>query len=54
MKEGTIDLINRLKKENNTIILAHNYQIPEVQDIADYLGDSLDLAKMRSITSALA
>lgn len=36
--------ITNLKEKNDIIILAHNYQIPEVQDIADFLGDSLDLA----------
>ena len=34
-----IDEINRLKKDRDAIILAHNYQIDEVQDIADYVGD---------------
>ena len=44
--------IDFLKKKNNSIILAHNYQLPEVQDIADFLGDSLDLAKKATMTKA--
>jgi len=43
-KKEIQDKINNLKQKNDIIILAHNYQPPEIQDIADFLGDSLDLA----------
>ncbi len=44
--------IQRLKKEKNAIILAHYYQISEIQDIADYVGDSLGLAQAAAETKA--
>lgn len=50
--ENLIEKINKLKKKRKAVILAHNYQLPEVQDIADFVGDSLELAQQAAKTDA--
>ena len=47
-----VEKINRLRQERRAVILAHNYQIPEVQDIADIVGDSLAMAREAAKTDA--
>lgn len=44
--------IRRLAEARNAVVLAHNYQRPEVQDVADYVGDSLGLSRQAAATSA--
>lgn len=53
--DPTLDLfaeIDRMKKEKNAILLAHYYQEPDIQDIADFIGDSLGLAQKAAATKA--
>lgn len=51
-REGLIDEINLLRTEKKAVILAHNYQVPDVQDIADFTGDSLGLSIEATKTDA--
>ena len=52
MQNNLAEEIQRLKKERNAIILAHNYQVPEVQDVADVVGDSYSLSQHAAETDS--
>ncbi|OQA03167.1 MAG: Quinolinate synthase A [Planctomycetes bacterium ADurb.Bin401] len=52
MNESLIEKINILKKKKNAIILAHNYQSGEIQDLADFTGDSLELSRKAADNNA--
>jgi quinolinate synthase len=52
VNEQLIEKIKNLKEQRNAVILAHNYQMPEVQDVADFTGDSLGLSISASKTDA--
>ena len=52
MQNNLAEEIRRLKKERNAIILAHNYQVPEVQDVADIVGDSFALSRHAAETDS--
>jgi quinolinate synthase len=51
-KQEILERIEQLKREKNAVILAHNYQIEEVQDVADHVGDSFELSRIAADSDA--
>ncbi|MDH7601205.1 MAG: quinolinate synthase NadA [Armatimonadota bacterium] len=52
MSDDLVSKISKLKEQRHAVILAHNYQLPEVQDVADITGDSLELSRAAARTDA--
>ncbi len=50
--ESIVARIGELKRRKGAVILAHNYQVPEIQDIADFVGDSLELSRKAAVLDA--
>jgi quinolinate synthase len=52
MNNGTMAAVERLRRDRDAVILAHSYQPPEIQDIADHVGDSLELSRKAATTDS--
>jgi quinolinate synthase len=52
LEPGWAEEVKRLAKEQDAVIVAHNYQVPAIQDVADYVGDSLELSRISAEVEA--